>query len=64
MFISENPELGMKARVTVDGIDISRRCYGADEEKGEAYCYVLSDKGMIDIAHTLDCKASRGALRG
>ena len=30
-------------RVFLDGVDISHRCYGVDEELGEAYCYDLKD---------------------
>lgn len=55
LLISDNPKLAMKARVFVDGVDVSRWCYGADEERGEAYCYVGGDNGMIAVHHTDDC---------
>lgn len=54
--LQENPELAVSAKAFVDGVDVSRRCYGADEELGEAYCYVENDKGMIAQSHSPNCR--------
>ncbi len=38
-------------RVLLNGEDISKRCYGADEEKGEAYCYEIDADGKFIVDH-------------
>lgn len=55
LFISENPKAAISAKCFVDGIEVSSRCFGADEELGEAHCFVVDDKGMIAQYHTPDC---------
>ena len=40
-------------RVYVDGVEVTNRCYAADDGEGWADCYVLSADGkkvMVDIA--------------
>lgn len=54
LMLSEQPKVARNAKCFVDGVDVSRRCYGADEEKGEAYCYVEQD-GHFQTEHSPDC---------
>lgn len=55
VFISENPELARHAHCFVNGVDVSRRCYGADDDLGEAHCYIEDAQGMTAVAHRADC---------
>ena len=48
-----------RTTITVDGVDVTKRCYTADEGLGVAYCFDLNDKGDIfmdpftdDVART------------
>lgn len=38
-------EEATRARCILNGIDISTRCWGADEELGEVYCFVKDEAG-------------------
>lgn len=40
----ENPYCG-ELIVTVDGVDVTRRCHTADEELRTAWCYALNAEG-------------------
>lgn len=51
LFIQENPELGIKAHVFLDGVDISADCFGADEELGEAHRYSRDNDGNLQRQH-------------
>ena len=39
-----DPILTLDCKVLVDGVDVTNRCYTADEEKGTAWCYKLNDE--------------------
>jgi hypothetical protein len=43
--IHENPALAKRCRVYLDGVDISRDCYAADDATGEALCYRQDAEG-------------------
>jgi hypothetical protein len=57
VFIQDDPRIATHAKVLLDGLDISSRCYGADGRRGEAYCYCVDKMGKfyieaISIGHT------------
>ncbi len=35
------------AKVYVDGVDVSCRCYTADEEQGKAWCFLHDERGQL-----------------
>jgi len=40
-----DPVLCMHVKILCDGVDITNRCYMADEEEGKAFCFSLNEKG-------------------
>ncbi len=40
-----SPE-ALRCRVFVDGVDVTNRCFTADEEEGKAWCYAHNDRGQ------------------
>lgn len=41
--VDQHPRESKIARVCVDGVDVSRRCFAANDEEGWADCYVRVD---------------------
>lgn len=41
-----NPEALDNCRSFVDGVDVTARCYTADEEEGKAWCFKLNELGQ------------------
>jgi len=46
MYITAEGE-GRNYRVFVDDIEVTERCYAADDEKGIAWCYIMDDEKCI-----------------
>jgi hypothetical protein len=38
---------GKAYSVTLDGVDVTRRCFYADDERGEVLCYALNPEGQM-----------------
>ena len=51
--------------ILLDGIDITDKCFTADEEKGLAYCYMHNDDGRpyLDKFGNLATEAFSGEVR-
>ena len=52
-------ELSMVAQVLVDGVDVTSRCFTADEELGEAKCYRLDEFGRYFDAPAVETLRGR-----
>lgn len=51
--ISELQDLGRVEKVLLDGVDITHRCFEADDRKGTAGCYKVDDVGKFYVVDDL-----------
>lgn len=49
MSVNTHPREGRIARVTVNGLDVTTRCYAADDVHGFADCYAMNEQGHCYI---------------
>jgi hypothetical protein len=56
-------EIRARVRVVVNGVDVTRRCYAANDIDGWADCFQLDDRGRFFIDRET-CEAARERLTG
>ena len=59
--VSDTPREAMLARCRVEGVDVTNRCYMANDAEGWAECYVRDEDGRFFVA---DGRIARERLRG
>ena len=53
-----------KTIILVNGLDVAKRCYTADEEEGKAYCFKHDEKGKVYIDPDNPNQAAQEILEG
>lgn len=49
----DDPKIVIYSRVWVDGVEVSARCFEADDEDGYALCYIHDERTESEIAKGL-----------
>lgn len=62
----DDPGYGETSRVKilVNGVDVTKRCYTADEEEGKAYCFKHNAEGHVYVEPNNPPQAAQEILEG